>query len=65
MDSAALTSNGAPSGAPISGIINNLYIDRGQYVKISDPIAEVLQMDKVKVIVGIPESDVRAVGECG
>ncbi|MEZ4550561.1 MAG: efflux RND transporter periplasmic adaptor subunit [Desulfobacterales bacterium] len=47
---------------PISGIINNLYIDRGQYVKISDPIAEVLQMDKVKVIVGIPESDVRAVG---
>ncbi len=62
MDSAALNLKRCTIRSPISGIINNLYIDRGQYVKISDPIAEVLQMDKVKVIVGIPESDVRAVG---
>jgi len=31
-------------------------------VNISDPIAEILQMDKVKVLVGIPESDVHDVG---
>lgn len=62
MDSAALSLKRCTIQSPISGVINNVYIDQGQYVKVSDPVAEVLQMDKVKVIVGIPESDVRAVG---
>lgn len=62
MDSAALNLERCTIQSPISGMINNLYIDQGEYVNVSDPIAEVLQMDKVKVIVGIPESDVRAVG---
>jgi len=62
MDSAALNLKRCTIRSPISGMINNLYIDQGQYVKTSDPIAEILQMDKIKVIVGIPESDVRAVG---
>ena len=61
MDSAALNLERCTITSPISGIINNLYIDKGQYVKVSDPIGEVLQMDRVKVIVGIPESDVSAV----
>jgi len=44
-------------------MINNLYFEKGQYMNITDPVAEVLQMDRVKVIVGIPESDVNAVSE--
>ena len=46
--------------SPISGIVNNVYIDRGQYLNFADPVAEVMQIDKVKVNVGIPESDVNA-----
>lgn len=61
MDSAALNLERCTIKSPISGIINNLYIEQGQYVSVADPIGEVLQMDKVKVIVGIPESDVSAV----
>jgi len=61
LDSASLNLERCTVRSPISGIINELYIDKGKYVNVSDPIAEVLQMDKVKVKVGIPESDVSAV----
>jgi membrane fusion protein, multidrug efflux system len=61
MDSALLNLERCTIRSPISGVINNLYIDKGEYVKVSDPIGEVLQMNKVKIIVGIPESDVSAV----
>ncbi len=47
--------------SPISGVINNVHIDRGQYLDFSDPVAEVMQIDRLKVNVGIPESDVTAV----
>jgi len=63
LDSAALNLERCTIKSPISGIINNLYIEQGQYINVSDPIGEVLQMDKVKVIVGIPESDVSAVND--
>ncbi len=48
--------------SPISGLINNLFIEEGEYVKVSDPIAEIMQVDRVKVNVGIPESDVNDIG---
>jgi membrane fusion protein, multidrug efflux system len=47
--------------SPITGVINKVYIDRGQYLNFADPVAEIMQIDKVKVNVGIPESDVSAV----
>jgi len=59
-DSATLNLERCTIRSPISGIINDLYFEKGQYVNISDPVAEVLQMDKVKISVGIPESDVNA-----
>jgi RND family efflux transporter MFP subunit len=34
----------------------------GQFLNAADPVARVLQLDKVKVEVGIPESDVDTVG---
>jgi RND family efflux transporter MFP subunit len=61
LDSAQLNLERCTIRSPITGIINNVYIEKGEYVKLSDPIAEVLQMDKVKISVGIPESDVSAV----
>lgn len=61
MDSARLNLARCTIRSPINGILNQLYIDKGQYVNVAAPIAEVIQMDRVKVSVGIPESDVSAV----
>jgi len=60
-DTAALNLERCTLRAPISGIINRLYIDNGQYLSASDRVVEILQMEQVKIKVGIPESDVDAV----
>jgi len=61
MENAALNLERCKILAPISGIINHVFIEQGQYLNIADPVAEILQIDRVKVHVGIPESDVDAV----
>lgn len=61
MDNAALSLERCTIAAPISGMVNNLMFEKGQYMNVGDPVAEILQMDQVKVQVGIPESDVDAV----
>jgi membrane fusion protein (multidrug efflux system) len=45
----------------ISGIVNKLPAKKGLYLAVGDPVATVLDIDRVKVIVGIPETDVDAV----
>jgi membrane fusion protein (multidrug efflux system) len=45
----------------ISGIVNQLPAKKGLYLAVGDPVATVLDIDKVKVTVGIPETDVDAV----
>jgi membrane fusion protein (multidrug efflux system) len=47
--------------APISGVIRRLDANEGLLLSVSDPVAEILQVDKVKAVVGIPESDVALV----
>jgi RND family efflux transporter MFP subunit len=44
--------------APISGIINRLDAKEGLYLNVQDPVAVILDISRVKVSVGIPESDV-------
>lgn len=44
--------------APISGIINRLDAKEGLYLSVLDPVAVVLDISRVKVSVGIPESEV-------
>ncbi len=44
--------------APIPGVIRRLDATKGLLLGIADPVAEILQIDKVKAVVGIPESDV-------
>jgi len=58
MDTAALNLERCKIRAPMDGIVDRLYIDVGQYLQSADPVAEILEIDRVKVVVGIPESDV-------
>lgn len=58
MDNAALALERCAILAPFDGMVNRFHIEAGQYLAIGDPVAEVLQIDRVKVEVGIPESDV-------
>ncbi|MCK5912620.1 MAG: efflux RND transporter periplasmic adaptor subunit [Desulfuromusa sp.] len=44
--------------APVSGIIDRLYIDRGEYVDPGKPLLRLVQIEKLKVIVDVPEKDV-------
>jgi membrane fusion protein, multidrug efflux system len=49
--------------APISCILNELKAREGDFVNVGDPVAQILNIDPVKVVVGVPESDVAAVFE--
>jgi membrane fusion protein (multidrug efflux system) len=44
--------------APIDGTINGLDAKEGLYMNVQDPVAVILDIGRVKVSVGIPESDV-------
>ncbi len=47
--------------APISCVLNDIMAKKGNFVGIGDPVAQILQLDQVKVTVGVPESDVAAI----
>ncbi|MBU1169588.1 MAG: efflux RND transporter periplasmic adaptor subunit [Proteobacteria bacterium] len=47
--------------SPISGLVNLIFAEEGQFMDKGNPIIEIIQMDPIKVKVGIPESDVSAV----
>ncbi|KPA10301.1 RND family efflux transporter MFP subunit, partial [Candidatus Magnetomorum sp. HK-1] len=61
LDTASLNLERCTIRAPISGIVNARYVDKGKYVNLYEKIVEIIQIDRVKVVVGIPESDVDAV----
>jgi len=61
MDNAKLQLDRCRIKAPISGIIKKIDAEEGLFVSMSDPLCLILQIDKVKGVVGIPESDVAAV----
>jgi RND family efflux transporter MFP subunit len=61
METAKLSVDRCRIYAPFSGILNRVYFEKDQYINIGDMMAEMLQVDRVKVNVGIPESDVEAV----
>jgi membrane fusion protein (multidrug efflux system) len=47
--------------SPISGIINHLYVDVGEYADVGKPIVDIVNIDKIKINVRVPELDVRYV----
>lgn len=63
LDKARLDLKRCTITSPIDGIVNRIYIEKGQYANIGDPIAEIMRLDRIKVNVGIPESDVSAVSK--
>ncbi len=47
--------------APMDGIIKKLDAKIGLLLSVGDPIGEILEIDRLKAVIGIPESDVNAV----
>ena len=47
--------------SPLCCLLNEINAKQGNFVAVGDPVARILQLDQVKVIVGIPESDVAAI----
>ncbi|MFW6147695.1 MAG: efflux RND transporter periplasmic adaptor subunit [Thermodesulfobacteriota bacterium] len=47
--------------APLSSLLNDLTAKRGDFVGVGDPVAQILEIDAVKVTVGVPESDVASI----
>jgi membrane fusion protein (multidrug efflux system) len=61
MDNARLQLERSDIRSPISGIVNRLDADEGLLLGFSDPVAVILDISRVKISVGIPESDVDSV----
>ncbi len=61
MDNTALNLERCEIRSPMEGVVDRLPIENGQYLNDGDPVARILQIDQVKIEVGIPESDVDAV----
>ena len=47
--------------SPITGIMNYLYVEEGEYADVGKPLAEIVNIDKIKINVRVPELDVRFV----
>ncbi len=47
--------------SPINGILDSLMVDRGEYGNAGTPAARVVQVDRLKVAVDVPEKDVTAI----
>jgi membrane fusion protein, multidrug efflux system len=45
--------------APISGLVNHLFVKEGEFVDRGKPLAELVNVDQVVVNVNVPELDVR------
>jgi membrane fusion protein (multidrug efflux system) len=45
--------------SPISGIVNRLFVDQGEFVERGKPVVDMVNVDKIKINVNVPELDVR------
>jgi membrane fusion protein, multidrug efflux system len=61
LDNAKIQLNRCIIVSPMEGIVDDIFIEKGTFLNQGEPVALILQIDKVKVVVGIPESDVNAV----
>ena len=63
LDDAKLRLSRCTIKAPSAGVVRRLDAKPGLLLSIADPVAEILELGRVKAVVGIPESDVVAVRE--
>jgi RND family efflux transporter MFP subunit len=61
MDTAKLNLSRCTIRSPMEGIVDRVYIETGDFLNVGNPVVNILQMDRLKIEVGIPESDVAAV----
>ncbi|MBT4877172.1 MAG: efflux RND transporter periplasmic adaptor subunit [Desulfobacula sp.] len=61
LDNAKLNLNRCTILSPMKGVVDRVHIENGTFLNPGDPVAQILQIDKLKIEVGIPESDVDAV----
>ncbi len=61
LENAKLNLNRCTIRSPMKGIVDRVYIENGTFLNSGDPVCQILQIDKLKIQVGIPESDVGAV----
>jgi membrane fusion protein (multidrug efflux system) len=45
--------------APISGFVNHLFVDAGEFIERGKPMVDLVNVDKIKVNVNVPELDVK------
>jgi membrane fusion protein (multidrug efflux system) len=45
--------------APIGGVVNHLYVDQGEFIGRGDPLADIVNVERIEVNVDVPEMDVR------
>ncbi len=61
MDNAELSLARCKIIAPMSGVIRRLDAKKGLLLNVADPIARIIEINRVKAVIGIPESDVTTV----
>ena len=44
--------------SPVDGVLDELLVDRGEYVSVGTPVAVVVDVDRLKALVEVPEKDV-------
>ncbi|WP_432822231.1 efflux RND transporter periplasmic adaptor subunit [Trichloromonas sp.] len=44
--------------SPVAGVLDRLLVDRGEHVSAGTPVASVVQVDRLKVVLDVPEKDV-------
>ncbi len=45
--------------SPIKGVVNHLFVDQGEFIGRGKPLADIVNVDRIKVNVDVPEMDVR------
>lgn len=61
LDTARLNLSRCTILSPMEGVVDRVHIENGNFLNAGDPVVQILQLDRLKVEVGIPESDVAAV----
>jgi len=45
--------------SPIGGVVNHLFVDQGEFIGRGDPLADIVNVERIKVNVSVPEMDVK------
>jgi membrane fusion protein (multidrug efflux system) len=45
--------------SPINGVVNKVHVDPGEYIKTGEPVADIVDVSRIRVKCFVPEMDVR------